>query len=55
MAAMTTPTHACPSDRDGFWFDAADPSLALERAGNHVRLARAEPPWICLLYTSRCV
>lgn len=46
MAAMTTPTHACPSDRDGFWFDAADPSLALERAGNHVRLARAEPPWI---------
>ncbi|WP_232625668.1 hypothetical protein [Achromobacter deleyi] len=43
---MTTPTHACPSDRDGFWFDAADPSLALERTGSHVRLAHAEPPWI---------
>lgn len=46
MTAMTTPTHASPAERDGFWFDAADPSLALERAGSHVRLARAEPPWI---------
>lgn len=45
MTAMTTSTPAS-SDRDGFWFDAADPDMALERAGNHVRLARAEPPWL---------
>lgn len=45
MTAMTTSTPAS-SDRDGFWFDAADPDMALERASNHVRLARAEPPWL---------
>lgn len=45
-AAMTIPTPSASSDRDGFWFDAADPDMALERAGNHVRLARAEPPWL---------
>ncbi|MGE8659017.1 MAG: hypothetical protein ACN6O8_19920 [Achromobacter sp.] len=43
---MMTPTPCASPDREGFWFDAADPDMALERAGDHVRLARAEPPWL---------
>lgn len=46
MTAMTTSAPCAFTDRVGFWFDAADPDMALERAGDHVRLARAEPPWI---------
>lgn len=35
-----------PAERDGFWFDAPDASLALKRSGNHVSLAQAVPPWM---------
>lgn len=31
---------------EGYWFDHADASVAFERAGSRVKLARAVPPWI---------
>lgn len=35
-----------PAEREGFWFDAADASLCLNRSGHQVSLAQAVPPWM---------
>lgn len=32
--------------RVGYWYDCPDPSVALERSGNRVALARPGPPWM---------
>ncbi|CAB3642980.1 hypothetical protein [Achromobacter pestifer] len=31
---------------EGYWFDCLDPSIALDRSGNEVRLPKAAPPWL---------
>lgn len=35
-----------PAEREGFWFDAPDASLCLNRSGHQVSLAQAVPPWM---------
>lgn len=45
-AAQVPAQPQAPAGLEGFWFDAAEPSLRLERSGNAVRLAQAVPPWI---------